>query len=304
MATELAVRELTAALAAPFDEKEIKWKPQMVKANKCLAIAYVDVRVIEDRLDGVLGVENWQDSYDVLPDGSVVCRLAVRFGGEWVTKTDVGSMSEQPDGGDRLKAAFSDAMKRAAIKYGIGRYIYRLPSQWVDFDPAKKQIVTRPRLPDWANPGAAKKPAPPPVTVKQLPAAPVTVEPATDERKAAYDKATADLKAAAAKSCDDLHAVWVKVFKAGKAVFGENLFAALETLKDELKAKCQQAAGKPGGWARKFEQDAATALSMADVDELSEHLKQEAEALTDDEYKRCITALNAAYGRVNAAAGK
>jgi hypothetical protein len=53
----------------------------------------------------------------------VVCRLRCRIGGEWLTKVDVGSPSEQPDGGDRLKAAFSDAPLQAAVKFGVGRYL-------------------------------------------------------------------------------------------------------------------------------------------------------------------------------------
>src|SRR5438045_582143 len=88
---------VTAALSAPFAAGDVKFKPQAVKGNRALALAYVDARVIEDRLDAVVGVENWQDEYDVLPDGGVVCRLRVRIGGEWVTKVDVGSPSEQPD---------------------------------------------------------------------------------------------------------------------------------------------------------------------------------------------------------------
>jgi hypothetical protein len=62
----------------------------------------------------------WQDEYECLPDGSVVCRLRLRLGDEWITKMDVGAPSEQPDEGDRRKAAFSDALKRAAVKFGIG----------------------------------------------------------------------------------------------------------------------------------------------------------------------------------------
>jgi len=154
-----AVRTVTDALSAPFEPREIKFKPQVVKNNKALAIAYIDVRLIEDRLDEVLGAENWQDDYDILPDGSVTCKLRVNLGGQWITKMDVGSPSEQPDGGDRLKAAFSDALKRTAVKFGIGRYLYRLPAQWVDYDPAKKQIVRPPQLPAFAVP-ATKEPAP------------------------------------------------------------------------------------------------------------------------------------------------
>lgn len=158
----LEVRDVTAALAAPFEVREVKFKPQIVKANKALAIAYVDVRLIEDRLDEVLGVDGWQDHYEVMNDGSVTCKLRIKLGGEWVTKMDVGSLSEQPDGGDRLKAAFSDALKRTAVKFGIGRYLYRLPAQWVDYDPVKKQIVRPPQLPAFAIPpakGQAEKPA-------------------------------------------------------------------------------------------------------------------------------------------------
>lgn len=148
-------KQITQALAAPFDLHEVKFKPQVVSGNRALALAYVDARVIQDRLDDVLGVEGWQDEYECLPDGSVVCRLRLRIGGEWVTKMDVGGPSEQPDGGDRLKAAFSDALKRAAVKFGVGRYLYRLPTQWADYDPQKRQIVRPPVLPASAQPKRA-----------------------------------------------------------------------------------------------------------------------------------------------------
>lgn len=145
-------RTITDALARPFDLKEVKFKPQSVKGNRALALAYVDARVIEDRLDDVLGVAGWQDEYETLADGSVVCRLRLKIDGEWVTKMDVGSPSEQPDGGDRMKAAFSDALKRAAVKFGIGRYLYRLPATWTDYDPMKKQFSSPPQLPAFALP--------------------------------------------------------------------------------------------------------------------------------------------------------
>jgi hypothetical protein len=158
------VESLTRALSAPFEPAEVKFKPAVVSGNRALALAYVDARVIQDRLDDVLGVEGWQDDYECLEDGSVVCRLRLRLGDEWVTKVDVGGPSEQPDGGDRLKAAFSDALKRAAVKFGVGRYLYRLPSQWVDYDPHRKTFVRLPTLPAFAlpaQPAAAPAPAPP-----------------------------------------------------------------------------------------------------------------------------------------------
>jgi hypothetical protein len=156
----IRVEELTEALAAPFDPREVRFKPAVVSGNRALALAYVDARVIQDRLDEVLGVTGWQDEYECLPDGSVVCRLRLRLGDEWITKMDVGGQSEQPDEGDRRKAAFSDALKRAAVKFGIGRYLYRLPSQWVDYDPQKRQFARTPTLPPSALPKPKKAAAP------------------------------------------------------------------------------------------------------------------------------------------------
>jgi hypothetical protein len=141
------IEALTHALSAPFDPREVKFKPAVVSGNRALALAYIDARVIQDRLDEVVGVLGWQDEYECLPDGSVVCKLRLRLGEEWITKMDVGGPSEQPDEGDRRKAAFSDALKRAAVKFGIGRYLYRLPNQWVDYDPQKRQFAKTPTLP-------------------------------------------------------------------------------------------------------------------------------------------------------------
>jgi len=130
----------------------------------------VDARVIQDRLDDVLGVAGWQDDYECREDGSVVCRLRLRLGDEWITKVDVGAPSEQPDEGDRRKAAFSDALKRAAVKFGIGRYLYRLPAQWVDYDPQKRTFVRPPQLPAHALPKPAKNVAGPGTKEKGQPA--------------------------------------------------------------------------------------------------------------------------------------
>jgi hypothetical protein len=153
------VEGITQALSAPFERSEVKFKPAVVSGSRALALAYVDARAIQDRLDEVLGVLGWQDSYRVLADGSVMCRLRLKIGGEWITKVDVGGQSEQPDGGDRLKAAVSDALKRAAVKFGIGRYLYRLPQQWCDYDPHKRQFVKPPALPTSALPAPKKEPA-------------------------------------------------------------------------------------------------------------------------------------------------
>lgn len=151
------MHELQNQLAAPFDPSEVKFKPAMVKGNRALALHYVDARAIMDRLDAVVGVEGWSDEYEFLPDGSYLCKLRVRFGDTWIMKMDVGGESEQPDEGDRRKAAVSDALKRAAVKFGVGRYLYRLPSQWVAYDPQTKRLLSKPALPAPASNGTLRK---------------------------------------------------------------------------------------------------------------------------------------------------
>lgn len=146
-------KDLSRLLTAPFPADAIHWKPLAVKGNRALACAYLDARAVMQRLDSVFGVGGWSDDYTVTPAG-VICKLSIKVDGEWIVKTDVGSPSEQSDDGDKLKAAFSDALKRAAVKVGVGRYLYRLPSQWCDYDPQKRQFVRPPTLPGWALPTA------------------------------------------------------------------------------------------------------------------------------------------------------
>lgn len=149
-------QEIFKLLAAPFAVGEVKFKPAVVSGGRALALAYIDARCVQDRLDEVLGPGNWQDDYQILEGGSVVCRLRLRIDGEWITKTDVGSMSEQPDDGDKMKAAFSDSLKRAAVKFGIGRYLYRFPQQWCEYDQKSKKFINPPGLPDFARPTTQK----------------------------------------------------------------------------------------------------------------------------------------------------
>jgi len=149
---------VAAALAEPFRPDQLGWKAAATTKDKsrAMAVPHLDARDVMNRLDKVVGVTNWRDRYEVLPCGGVVCRLSVRIAGEWVTKSDAGGQSDQDDTGDRLKAAFSDALKRAAVKFGIGRYLYYLPKAWVPYDAQRKQmdLSKLPALPAWARPRA------------------------------------------------------------------------------------------------------------------------------------------------------
>lgn len=116
-------------LRAEFPRNAVEWRAQNVSKNgdKALALAYIDARAVMNRLDEVVGFGNWQDSYNETAKGRIVCTLSIRLDGEWVSKSD-GAGDTQVEA---EKGAMSDAFKRAAVKWGIGRYLYDMETPWV-----------------------------------------------------------------------------------------------------------------------------------------------------------------------------
>jgi hypothetical protein len=74
----------------------MRWKPRAVSSNRALAICYIDARAVIDRLDQVIGIDGWTDAYEELPVGAVVCTLKAKIDETWVSKVDVGGLSQQP----------------------------------------------------------------------------------------------------------------------------------------------------------------------------------------------------------------
>ena len=112
--------DLFASLAAPFDPQEVR-----VRSQAGRQLHYITARTAMNRLDDVLGPENWWDDYTP-GENSVTCRLTLRLpDGQTITKADAGGYAGMPDSGDDDKSGFSDSFKRAAAKFGVARYLYR-----------------------------------------------------------------------------------------------------------------------------------------------------------------------------------
>lgn len=112
-------REIFEGLNAQFAPKHVKTRRQAGRD-----MSYITARTAMNRLDEVVGPENWWDEYDA-DDKSVVCKLSVRLpDGTTITKWDVGGHAGMQDEGDDEKSGWSDAFKRAAVKFGVGRYLY------------------------------------------------------------------------------------------------------------------------------------------------------------------------------------
>lgn len=120
------------ALAASFADGVVKTR----KGPDNTMLDYIDARDVMDRLDAVVGPANWQDEYMPGPEGGVLCKLSILVNGQWVTKCDVGEKTDI----EAVKGGCSDAFKRAAVKWGIGRFLYqeKQPGKKTTKDPKAK----------------------------------------------------------------------------------------------------------------------------------------------------------------------
>lgn len=151
------------ALSAEFPREAISWRSQSMnkEGTSAMALAYIDARDVMDRLDAVCGPANWQDRYE-FHGPRTVCYLSIRVDSEWITKADGAGDSDV----EAEKGAISDALKRAAVKWGIGRYLYALPAPWVpceSYERGGKRYWKRWTADPWsfvkpAKPAAAPKP--------------------------------------------------------------------------------------------------------------------------------------------------
>lgn len=124
-------------LRKPFSPAAVRFKVQVNPKQReqgfssALIVTYMDSRLAAERLNAVCPGE-WGDEYVDRTQKGVVCRLTV-FG---QTRSDVG-FSDDPSTDMGLKGLYSDAFKRAAVKFGIGACFYALPQLFVKAERLK-----------------------------------------------------------------------------------------------------------------------------------------------------------------------
>ena len=119
-------------LKAFFLPHEIEWRIMRSGEKNgnpwALAAAYVDNRAIMNRLDQVCGPQFWCNKYEPGPSGGVICGIGIMLIEDtFVFKWDG---AENPKT-EPVKGGLSNAMKRAAVQWGIGRYLYDMPETFV-----------------------------------------------------------------------------------------------------------------------------------------------------------------------------
>lgn len=139
-------------------KKEIPFKWRVQSANKYGAkcVAYIDARQVQDLLDEVVGAENWQCKYSEHKN-NLFCSIGIlqEDCDVWVWKSDCGTESNV----EKEKGEASDAFKRAAVMWGVGRFLYSkkiitLPvievnGKFYPYSEKQKKIVYD--VTDWCN---------------------------------------------------------------------------------------------------------------------------------------------------------
>lgn len=174
------IKEIQRLLADPFEEHDIEWRVQQSGVSGSskpwvMVIPYITNRAIQQRLDDVVGIDGWENVYTEAASGKgYLCGLKIRLGDNWITKWD-GSEYTQIEA---LKGALSGSMKRTAVQWGIGRYLYSLDTEFAVCAPVESRFKANgefisiplnksnkggprmnaewfpPSLPDWAMPSA------------------------------------------------------------------------------------------------------------------------------------------------------
>jgi len=132
-------KKISEDLAKPFPREQVSWRIGNTNAKfrkpgdklKGLPLAYIDARDVMGRLDEVVGAGGWSDDYKEVK-GRIICTITIHG----ISKSD-GAGDTDTEG---EKGGISDAFKRAAVKWGIGRYLYDVKAPKIEIDETYKTI--------------------------------------------------------------------------------------------------------------------------------------------------------------------
>jgi len=102
-------------LRRPFTPAAVRFKVQATWKGGALIVAYIDARLAAGRLNHVIP-HKWASSFEYDLTGDLICHLTV----DGITRSDIGE-------GYKGKGLWSDALKRAAVHFGVGESLYVLP---------------------------------------------------------------------------------------------------------------------------------------------------------------------------------
>lgn len=125
-------------LTAPILPNEVEWRVQsQTSTGKLIVVPYINNRCVMTRFDAAFGAENWRSEFREISNG-FLCRLTVTINKREVYREDGASKTNI----EPVKGGISDAMKRAAVQFGLGRCLYDYPRVMIECEGKF--------IPDWA----------------------------------------------------------------------------------------------------------------------------------------------------------
>lgn len=139
-------QSIQAELLKPFAAADLEWRLQMTFEEKMtgIAVPYVTNRAIQNRLDSVVGAENWCNEFKPWHGSgkkeAQICGISIYFEDRgWITKWDGAEDSDI----EPVKGGLSDSMKRAAVQWGIGRVLYNMDTVFVSIEKRGKTFLIK-----------------------------------------------------------------------------------------------------------------------------------------------------------------
>jgi len=146
------------ALSEPFHPNLVSFREGRTTRDEkyAKAMAYVDTREYMNRLDEVLGLQNWSVEYRIMEQpiltssineqnkvkynhtGCIIAQLKIvnPENNSYIIREDIGE--SENIGNSFYPTASAQAFKRACAALGIGRYLYSLPEKFYPINQYKK----------------------------------------------------------------------------------------------------------------------------------------------------------------------
>lgn len=138
-------------LTSLFKKSDIYWRIMDAADDRSVGrpVPYIDSRTVQNRLDEAVGPGRWSSSFsEIIANNrllAVRCTIGIFIEGQWVYKEDAAHLDTTSSLERAIKGAYSDAFKRAAVHWGIGRYLYNYKAVAVPLNDGR--LITIPDLP-------------------------------------------------------------------------------------------------------------------------------------------------------------
>lgn len=127
-------------LRRPFHSSKVKFKvASNTKGKSAICVAYVDARDVQERFNSVCE-GFWSNTFREIYEGgpfmqivAVEATIKVVSLDYDISHSDIGAKdNENEDGSFGHKALYSDALKRAAVPFGVAAPLYSMPQLWLE----------------------------------------------------------------------------------------------------------------------------------------------------------------------------